>query len=564
MTAAAASPAAANDARTPEPASGPELTTTPLPQAERRAWTILLVVAALLHLVQLGDRPLHHDESVHAWFCDTLANTGEYKYDPVYHGPVQYAMVASTFKLARMLGLMRDVAQTQKGFDLSNGDFFCRLPAALGGVALVWMALLLRRRFGGPAALFAGALAAFSPNILYYTRFCREDIWSLLGTAGMFLFFDRWWQTRQTKDIAYAGFYAAIAFAAKENFYVLMALMAPSMLAYVWEPGRGLDIYKRLHRLLDFLESNGTAIAGALLLFFCVSEVLYTVFLVHPESGNPAKDAITYWWGQHNAERVGGPKHFYIPRLIQYEFAILFPAFAYLFRNLRKLTAVERFLGGWGVSSLVMYAYLGEKTPWLIVHQILPFIPLAAIEWARLWEKAREGALSMPSRVLAWAGAAAGVVSALALCFLNPTLSPNSPRAESVIYVQTSPEVLDVVQRIRSEARPGVDPVASISGEANWPLNWYVRRLPILWAMPDITKKPPVVICDTDKVDQVMKNLGPGYKRQDIPLRSWWLPDVSWKPLKPSPGELLTYVFTRKPWSVVGSQNVAVLTKEIP
>jgi len=209
-----------------------------------------------------------------------------------------------------------------------------------------------------------------------------------------------------------------------------------------------------------------------------------------------------------------------------------------------------------------MYAYLGEKTPWLMVHQILPFIPLAAVEWARLLEGLREGTLSLATRALAFGGAAASVLSALSLCFLYPALSPKIPKAESVIYVQTSPEVLDVVQRIRAEARPGVDPVASISGEANWPLNWYVRRLPILWAMPDAEKKPPVVICDSDKSEQVAKNLGAGYKREEMPLRSWWLPDVSWSPLHPDPGELLTYLFTRKPWSPVGSQNVVVFTKE--
>src|SRR5262249_23588563 len=158
------------------------------------------------------------------------------------------------------------------------------------------------------------------------------------------LFFDRWWSERRVKDMAYAALFAAVAFCSKENFYVLAALMGPSLLAYAWEPGNGLAVWRRLHRLLDFLEEHGTVIAGGILLFFCVSEVLYTVFLVHPESGNPAKDAITYWWGQHSAERVGGPRHYYLPRLAQYEFAILVPAFAYVLRNLRKLTPVERFL----------------------------------------------------------------------------------------------------------------------------------------------------------------------------------------------------------------------------
>src|SRR5262249_15981837 len=160
---------------------------------------------------------------------------------------------------------------------------------------------------------------ALSPNLLYYTRFCREDIWSLLGTAGMFLYFDAWLREERLKDLVLSAFWAAIAFASKENFYVLMALMAPAIAGVLWAPGEKLDVWRRLHRLLDFLEKHQVALAGALLLFFVVSELLYTVFLVHPESGNPARDAITYWWGQHKVARVGGPKTFYLPRLAQYE-----------------------------------------------------------------------------------------------------------------------------------------------------------------------------------------------------------------------------------------------------
>ena len=123
-----------------------------------------------------------------------LAFDGEYRYDPIYHGPVQYAMVATAFRL------------------LGDSDFTARLPAALGGVALVALALGLRRRFGETAAFGAGLLLALSPNLLYYTRFCREDIWSLLGTAGFFLSFDAWWRGRRLRHLILSALSAAIAF----------------------------------------------------------------------------------------------------------------------------------------------------------------------------------------------------------------------------------------------------------------------------------------------------------------------------------------------------------------
>jgi uncharacterized protein (TIGR03663 family) len=391
----------------------------PFSRPEKRAWVVLLVLSAVLHLVQLGTHALHHDESIHAWAALHLLQDGTYKYDPVYHGPVQYYAVAAAFGVSsavgKVAGLFLGAAKTWDG----TSDFTARLAPALAGVALTAMALLLRRRFGPRAALAAGALAAFSPNVLYYSRFCRDDVWSLVGTAGLFLWLDLYLQRGRLRDLCYAALSASVAFASKENFYVLLALMVPSVAAAWMEPGRGFDVWNRLRRLIDWLEAHTVPVVGALLLFFCVSEVLYTVFLAHPESGNPVFDAISYWWGQHKMERVGGPKTFYLPRLLQYEFAILLPALAFIAIRWSRFTFAERFLAGWALSSVAMYAYLGEKAGWLIVHQVLPFIPLAGAAWALLAEK------SARWRLAGAAMAAASLLTAVTVSLVHPVLTPN-------------------------------------------------------------------------------------------------------------------------------------------
>jgi len=504
---------------------------------ERWAWAALLLAALLLRVWDLDSRAFHHDESIHGWFTYQLAFQGEYVYDPVYHGPVQYFMVATAFRL------------------LGDSDLTARLPAALGGVGLVAMALLLRARFGRGAAFASGVLLALSPNLLYFTRFCREDVWSLLGTFGLFLWLDRWWRTRRIADLALAAVWGAVAFASKENFYVLGALMGPSVLAAAWEPGKGLPLFARLRSLLDVLERHGAAILGALFLFFTLSEVAYTFFLVHPESGNPVFQAISYWWGQHKVERVGGPKTYYLPRILQYEFAIVLPALAWIALRWRRFGPAERFLATLSLSSVAMYAWLGEKTPWLLLHQVLPFVPLAGAAWAAL--------CASRARALAVAGPAfaATLVSTLSLSFWNPLLSPSHPRAESVVFTQTSPELMPVVREILSAGETGEGNAASVSGEAVWPLSWYLRRLPVLWALPAAGARPEVVVVDEGKVEEAQKLVGGGYSVETIPLRVWWLPEVSLSPLRPKPGELLAYLFTRRPWNPVGAQNVVVLRR---
>ncbi len=501
---------------------------------ERWAWGALLFISLCLRLYDLDGKPFHHDESIHGWFTHNLVQTGEYRYDPVYHGPVQYFLNATSFLL------------------FGDSDFTARLPAALGGVGLVAMALLLRPRFGKKTALIAGVLLSVSPNLLYYTRFCREDVWTLLGTAGTFLYLDAWVREKRISKLIWASFWAVIAFASKENFYVLCALMAPSVAFVFYEPARGVVFWPRIRRLVDFLEANTVAITAALLFFFILAEILYTYFLINLSSWNPAWQAISYWWGQHKVERVGGPKTFHLPRLLQYEFAVMIPAFYLSIRRFRQLDAVERFLLAWGVSSIAMYAYLGEKTPWLIVHQILPFIPLAAkglaeLPWERFGVKAGVGVMGTAS-----------LATAISLSFLFPALTPNVQRAESVVYVQTSPELLTVVDEIERVAKTGASLAASVEGEAGWPLSWYLRRMPVEWTRPTPDRLPPIVICDQGKEGEVSITLGPGYENERIPLRAWWVPETSLKPLKPSPRELLTYLFTRRPWSEIGSQNIFV------
>lgn len=504
---------------------------------ERWAWGALLLLALALRLWSLGSRAFHHDESIHGWFTWQLAYQGDYVYDPVYHGPVQYYAVAAAFRL------------------LGDSDFTARLPAALGGVGLVAMAMLLRARFGRGAALASGALLAISPNLLYYTRFCREDVWSLLGTFGLFLWLDRWWRTRTVADLALAAVWGAVAFASKENFYVLGALTGPAILAAAWEPGKGLRVVARLRSLLDVLERHGAAIAGAFLLFFTLSEVAYTLFLVHPESGNPALQAISYWWGQHKVERVGGPKTYYLPRILQYEFAVVLPALAWIALRWRRFGPAERFVAALAASSVVMYAWLGEKTPWLLVHQVLPFVPLAGAAWAATCaSRGRALAVAVPALAVT-------LLSALSLSFWNPLLSPAHPRAESVVFTQTSPEMMPIVAEILRAGEAGGNPAAAVSGEAVWPLSWYLRRVPVLWSLPAAGTRPPVVVADEGKVEEVQRLVGGGYEAETVPLRSWWLPEVSLSPLRPSPGELLTYLFTRRPWSPVGAQNVVVLRR---
>lgn len=115
-------------------------------------------LAIALRFWDLGARALHHDESIHAqWSWDLLR--GNYRHSPIFHGPFYYHVEALVF------------------FLFGASDYTARVSAAIFGSALVLLPLLLRKKLGTVGTLAAMAMLAFSPTIVYYSRFFREDIY---------------------------------------------------------------------------------------------------------------------------------------------------------------------------------------------------------------------------------------------------------------------------------------------------------------------------------------------------------------------------------------------------
>ncbi|WP_376793935.1 flippase activity-associated protein Agl23, partial [Thermogemmatispora sp.] len=142
------------------------------------AYGVVLAVAAVLRFWDLGARPLHHDESLHAYFSLQLMNQlanwehcfafGDcYHYDPLLHGPFQFHAMALVYKLAQVVGVPDNGVNTTT----------VRLLAATLGTVLVGLPYLLRRAMGRVAAWLAAVLLAVSPSLVYYSRFAREDIY---------------------------------------------------------------------------------------------------------------------------------------------------------------------------------------------------------------------------------------------------------------------------------------------------------------------------------------------------------------------------------------------------
>ncbi len=494
------------------------------------AWGLLLVVSVGLHLWRLGDRSFHHDESVHAKLSWDLMETGTYRYDPTYHGPVLYYLTAAGFTI------------------LGDTDFTARLPVALAGIALLWVAWALRRPFGDRAAWWMGLLATISPVMLFFGRFLRMDVLEALFASAALLSGYR--AVRGSgRSWVWFGVWTGLAFATKENAYVTAALVVLAGIFLALDRGAG----PVLRELPEWIGRHRWRIVTAVSVFVLVTVPLMTFGFRHPTDWLFPFKAIGYWWHQHEIQRVGGPWWFHLPRLAAYEFLVIGAALAWVARRWRRLRPVELFLFVLGMTSLGMYCYLGEKVPWLEVHQVLFFLPLAGAQLARTFGPRGR----WWSRTLAGAALAATVVVSLTASFVLNEISPSMDRVEMLHFVQTTPEAHAVAEEGQElVGRPG-GAAAAVDGEAAWPLNWYWRHLAVSWAKPGRGVRPPLVVCDPDDEAEIRKVLGPGYSRERIPLRAWWLLADG----HPTPSSVARWLVTRHPWGSIGSTDVVVLRR---
>lgn len=492
-------------------------------------WWLLLLLSISLHLAGLGERSFHHDESIHAKLSWDMAQGGGYHYNPTYHGPLLYMLTALDFRI------------------LPDNDFTARLPIALCGISLVLLAFLLRRVLGGRAAWWTGLLFTISPTMLFFGRFLRMDLLEL--STASFAFLAAWRAFRGSFAAwGWLGFFSGLAFATKENAYVTVAItvIAAAFVSVDRGPLRSLQ------QTLEWLRREWTGILLALGIFLLVTIPLYTVGLSHPGDWAFPIKAISYWWQQHSIKRVPGPWWFYLPRLIQYEFLILTAAAIWVFRRGRRLRSLEFFLFFFGLSSIVMYVYLGEKVPWLIVHQSWAFIPLAGCQMARSFGPHGR----WWSRSLAALGLALTLLVSWTANFSLQEMDPQRDRVSSLHFVQTTPEFLSVVREALALKTAGDQgkPNLFASGEAVWPLNWYWRHERVSWMRPSEAPESGLVICNPEDEPAVAATLGGGWSSEIVPLRSWWLMYAG----EPSLSDWLRYFLTRRYWGEIGSTEVVV------
>ncbi len=182
---------------------------------EHWGYVVITGLAGVLRFWDLGLKPLHHDESMHAYYSWQLfIDSASYSYNPLLHGPFQFHAIAYVYNIASHLGTP----------DGGVTDVTARTVAAVLGTAMIPMCYFLRERMGKPASLIAAFLLAVSPTFVYYSRFTREDIYFVSFTFATVVALFKYCEARKLRWLLIGAGAATLAYATKEAAFFNIAL----------------------------------------------------------------------------------------------------------------------------------------------------------------------------------------------------------------------------------------------------------------------------------------------------------------------------------------------------
>lgn len=184
----------------------------------------VLLYLLVTRFYALAERPLHHDESLFAYYAYQIYMGRGYNYMPILHGPVLQYLNAFFFLL------------------FGDSDTVMRLPAAVGGVGLVAALWLWRPLLPAPAVATAAVLWILSPSLTCYSRFLRNDILYLGATAVCAALVLRAAKSASRRELFLALMAAAVMFSMMESsifFFVQCLCFAGALwLADIYTAGQ--------------------------------------------------------------------------------------------------------------------------------------------------------------------------------------------------------------------------------------------------------------------------------------------------------------------------------------
>lgn len=521
---------------------------------EVAAWAGLVVVAVVVRMIDLGDRPFHHDESQDAYFSWSFHNDfSSYEYNPLLHGPVRFYLTGLLYQLTEAT------------------NFTARLMPALMGVLAVGLPYLLRHQLGRVAAYAAGVALAIGPTYLYFSRFAREDIYLAAITLAMIVAAFRFLRRPHAVTLCLFAALIAVAFAIKESGLVLAGIAGLYFIAAIVVQGvlarRRGGAFGDGEVAAALLKVRWTGWVYALATLVFVYTLLFTQFftnfsctttesLSHPVRDTSCVNAVVYglqyWTDQQEVARGGDSAWLYASIIFGEEWPVLLLALVGTIFAFRRPTTLRIFLVVFFVGVFGFHAWGSERFAWLAIHPLLPLILLAGVGVQGLWE--------LRGRLRAGALAAVGVGAAymVVASFSANAVLRADPRS-LLVSTQSSEQVAQVAEQV--EALGDVTITIDASEGATFPYAWYFRDKAQFLELGTIaeTGQPStaplpdtqVAVLTETAYTRLKPNLS-AYECRRFDFRVWWVKDYD---KKFSVNAWVDWFTERKAWNPTGGMK---------
>ena len=397
---------------------------------------LLAILAAVTRFYALTDRPMDHDESVHAYLSYVFMKSGYYEYDPAFHGPFIYLTTGFLFKI------------------FGDSELVARSLVAAFSIFAVCIIYLFRRYIGSSWILLA-LIFIFSPSILYYSRYFRNDIIVLSSFLAAVYFYFRYSESGKTRFALISSFFLALTITSKENGFIYLGTLVSFILLK-----RRFVFWKNVDFKAIFLSFA--------VFIFVVSFYYTTAFTNFTGLVKAFTDSIEHWLRMHEVKDHWKPMYYYSVILAKYEFFVLGLFFASLPQALlriknREITVFEAFVLYWSLTALLAYHVLSHKVPWLVVHLVAPMALLSSFYAQKLFSEWKKFVLALV------------FVLNIAVAFYVTYVDYNNTEHD-LIYIQVQPSAVELAGRV-AEYNGSV-----LIYEPNndyWPLPWYLRNFSV-------------------------------------------------------------------------------------
>jgi uncharacterized protein (TIGR03663 family) len=472
-------------------------------------FVVAALSAAALRLPDLGRRPMHADEAVHADKFGTLLEEGHYAYDSSeFHGPTLYYLTLPSAWLEGARGYL-DIDETT-----------LRVVPALLGVLLVAATLGARGFLGWPGAALAALLTAISPAMVFYSRYYIHEVPLVFFTFGALLGACWYLQRAGAFPALVTGVSVGLMHATKETAPLALGAMVLALaFTLIFERHHGLPPHpiRRTVRRRDALLAVAAAAA--------VSGVLYSSFLGNPGGLVDSVRSYWIWLGRAGSGSIHShPWDYYLRLLIYFPaegtpvwseglILVLGVAGAAAGWSRRGVPGADpkvlRFLSLYTLLLAVAYAAIPYKTPWNLLGFLHGLILLAGVGavWVVQAFRGRTGRVTVSVALILGAGHLAWQAWSGSFRF---AADPRNP----YVYAQTGNDVFEIVGRLEALTRAHPEgsamPIQIISRENLWPLPWYLRGLSgVRWwnGVSDEAEAAPVIVVTPETEPALVRRL---------------------------------------------------------